>query len=692
MNGRINPELNDFTSITGYRGRAVVDYHIIRQNELNTVKRMEVKSCVQLVNDNNWEGLLGTNCHIPDHSLLPTQVELASATIEHINHDRNLGSQSVRRQKIYRKVGENYMHSETVKKVLPQMIQELEKNKLIQEDIDNYYQKLTALLLDEVERSQKQKGKCRTNTKFKKYWDLELNRQWNEMKCAERDYRKCVCNQKLSGCLYLKKRKFQIEQKCFDKMLKRKRRRHEHGLLIEIEKCNTKNPSAFWSYLRKLGPNKHNEIPWEVNVNGVLVTDREQVLRKWQEDFENLYKNQNCIFNDAFKEELLTQDQLAADPPNQELNKPISLEEVRMAVNASKTGKAVGRDLIANEILKNNNVIELLLVFFRKCFGAGKIPQHWKHSIIHPIPKERGYLNDPLKFRGLSLQSCIYKIFSSIVNSRIVNYLEQSNVINDEQNGFRSEHSCSHHIFVLTSLIRNACKLGNNFFAAFIDFQKAFDLTDRQLLYHKLRSYGITGNILTVIKEMHTDTISSIRINGVLTEPLTSEQGVKQGDNIAPTCFSAYINGLSTELKKSSVGVELGSASINHLAYADNIVLLAKDSKGLQELLDICSVWCKNWRVQINVQKTTTMEFGKKRRTHVEETFMISNTKLENVSTYQYLGVTLDSKADEFTIANQLASSGSRALGTIDRQYQGKLRLGVQKLHHPVSHHCGTHQ
>ena len=83
----------------------------------------------------------------------------------------------------------------------------------------------------------------------------------------------------------------------------------------------------------------------------------------------------------------------------------------------------------------------------------------------------------PLNYRGISLLSCVRKVYSAFINKRLSGYLEDNNLLADEQNSFRSNRSCEDHIFVSNSLIRNK---------AFIDIRKAFDFIDRDMLLYKL--------------------------------------------------------------------------------------------------------------------------------------------------------------------------------------------------------------
>ena len=113
------------------------------------------------------------------------------------------------------------------------------------------------------------------------------------------------------------------------------------------------------------------------------------------------------------------------------------MEEVELAVNQCKTKKAVGLDGVPNELLKNKHVMRLLLSLFNVCFEHGFVPEQWKKAIIHPIPKTKESSRNPLDYHGMALQSCIFKLFSTILNNRIVDHLEETNQMTEEQNGFR---------------------------------------------------------------------------------------------------------------------------------------------------------------------------------------------------------------------------------------------------------------
>ena len=141
------------------------------------------------------------------------------------------------------------------------------------------------------------------------------------------------------------------------------------------------------------------------------------------------------------------------------LNCEITLLEVSKAIDRTKPGKAYLE--IPNEILKNQNAKILLHRFFNLCFLSGMNPSDWDFSNIKPLPKPDKDQRDPLQNRCITLLCCVAKIYSSILNRRLQTYLENNNILAEEQNGFRASRSCIDHIFVLVTVLRNRKPVGS---------------------------------------------------------------------------------------------------------------------------------------------------------------------------------------------------------------------------------------
>lgn len=121
----------------------------------------------------------------------------------------------------------------------------------------------------------------------------------------------------------------------------------------------------------------------------------------------------------------------------------ITDNEVKNAIDKLKVKKATGFDNLSNELLKQPVMFSLIYNLLFTCFKQGLVPSEWQKSIIKPIPKcPNADPRVPMNYRGISLLSCVCKLYSSILNERLVFYLETCNLLAEEQNGFRRKRAC----------------------------------------------------------------------------------------------------------------------------------------------------------------------------------------------------------------------------------------------------------
>ena len=126
----------------------------------------------------------------------------------------------------------------------------------------------------------------------------------------------------------------------------------------------------------------------------------------------------------------------------------INMDIVLEALNLAKNNKSPSLDGITNELLKNGGdcLHRSLLAMFQKFIELEKTPQDWNKSIIVPIFK-KGDRKDLNNYRGISLTSCVAKIFNRIIAMSISNFLESSNALSEVQ-----EVSALHTVVKITCL------------------------------------------------------------------------------------------------------------------------------------------------------------------------------------------------------------------------------------------------
>ena len=133
------------------------------------------------------------------------------------------------------------------------------------------------------------------------------------------------------------------------------------------------------------------------------------------------------------------------------LNSNFSADEIDIMVNKLKNNKACANDRILNEYIcaTYNKLRPLYILLFNRVLEEGIIPESWLNGLILPIYKNKGDSNDPDNYRGITLLSCLGKLFTSVLNNRLNKYADRINLINENQAGFRKNYSTIDHIFLL---------------------------------------------------------------------------------------------------------------------------------------------------------------------------------------------------------------------------------------------------
>ena len=133
------------------------------------------------------------------------------------------------------------------------------------------------------------------------------------------------------------------------------------------------------------------------------------------------------------------------------------------------------------------------------------MPYSWLEAIVIPIYK-KGNKDEPSNYRPISFPPIVGKLYARYLNNRLITWIEEEEILGNEQAGFRKNRSTFDHCIVLNHLAEKymGCH-GNGLFAAFIDLKSAFDSIPRGNLWEKLYSSSIDKRLLYLIRSLPTD-------------------------------------------------------------------------------------------------------------------------------------------------------------------------------------------
>ena len=225
------------------------------------------------------------------------------------------------------------------------------------------------------------------------------------------------------------------------------------------------------------------------------------------------------------------------------LDNDISFEEVNIVVKNLKSNKTCGTENVIGQLFTHSFdiIYPFVLILLNVILSKGMYPDSWYTGIISPIFK-KGNVNIADNYREVTLINIFAKIYSHVLNNRLLKWSSTNNKIVNNQFGFQPQKSTKDCLFILYSTISKALQNGNKLYCAFVDFSKAFDRIDRKFLWIKLFEGGISTKMLNAVKAMCETVKSVIKYNNNFSTPFDVFNGVKQGYPLSPILFIFFIN------------------------------------------------------------------------------------------------------------------------------------------------------
>ena len=379
-----------------------------------------------------------------------------------------------------------------------------------------------------------------------------------------------------------------------------------------------------------------------LNVNGQVLTNKDEVLYAWAQHFKDLSTSKASESRSLSSLESLISTYRHASFDNEDfiLDYDITTEEIKRVVKLLKKGKACGPDNILPEhIIYGGDWLDIWLKkVFNEIIHLERMPSSFKDTTIVPIYKGKG--RDPLlakNYRGISLSSVIGKLFERVLLLRMIPVLEEKGIPQCTQTAYQAGVSCSDATEVVQEVIKSYIDSGATIFQSLYDLEKAFDSIDHNVLLKHLYKSGINGKAWRVIGAFYEEVEASVRLGTRHSEKFHLERGVKQGAVLSPLLFLLVIDSLLVDLESSGTGALLNSVYLGSLGHADDVRSISPNIALLEQQASIVKKFTMDNGLRLNTDKLELQEFSKTKPT--SSTMSIGDTVINSSSNTTCLGV-----------------------------------------------------
>ena len=310
----------------------------------------------------------------------------------------------------------------------------------------------------------------------------------------------------------------------------------------------------------------------------------------------------------------------------------------------------------------------ILTAFLNACFVQGRLPACVSSALVNPVHK-KGAVADTANYRPIAVGEPLYKLYTIILNARLVAWSEEHSLRSPAQAGFRPGHSPIHHLFALRHFIDRAILQRRPLFVAFVDLQKAYDTVHHDLLWARLEAIGVSPRMLPAIRSLYSSGALSMRVGGTAGPSLLQQNGVRQGCPLSPTLFGIFFDGLHNHLDSVApqTGVQLGSGKwVPSLIYADDVVLLSWTSAGLQSLLNGMHSFRQALGLTISPSKTEVVVFNGT----AAGTWHVGQHVLPQSASFKYLGLVFHEAGSNLPAFAKLAQNGKGAAARLSAKHK----------------------
>lgn len=427
---------------------------------------------------------------------------------------------------------------------------------------------------------------------------------------------------------------------------------------IKLRNCGS-DTSRIWKILNNFisGASEISKIKY-ITYNDVRIEEPRKIANVFNYHFMDSVNKIASSFTSSY---------VAAAPPTF-LFKSLSFSTVNIRTINIYFGKMLNKGCGPNSI--NHRFLKLhRWCFVKFCHRltnmsliSSTFPNILKNARVIPLHK-KGSAADVNNYRPVSVLPNFSKILECAVHAQIMHYLSTHRLLYENQHGFRTKHSTLTAVLSLVNCVRHLLDESLKVCVVFLDFSKAFDVLDHEILLYKCKNmFNFSHDVCNFLRSYLAKRSQFVSLDNSYSISRHILNGVPQGSILGPLLFLLYINDMH---------LSINNGNCIHFADDTAVVFGAKTSQQLVSLvnsnLSSISNYCWNNHLKINGNKTVGMLFNIDMQSRSDYNFYIDGTNIVLVDSFNYLGYRLDYRLSFFNHTEHISSIFSRNNAILQR-------------------------
>lgn len=315
----------------------------------------------------------------------------------------------------------------------------------------------------------------------------------------------------------------------------------------------------------------------------------------------------------------------------------IDEEELLSVIKHIKTKSGI--DFVNIDVVNDamQTLKPFLLNTINSSLNKGYCPKQWRKSMVTPIKKiQNAY--DASDLRPINQISIPDKITEHFVKKQIESHVQVNEILTPRQSAFRAKYSCETAVNLVVAEWKENLDEGMVVIAVFLDFRRAFETVNHEILLRILSDYGITGKVNDWIKSWLTNRTQRTKYNCSVSEEIPIDIGDPQGTPLSCLLFALYINRLPNALNQCAIKM-FADDTLIWIAVKRSDILNAVQILNTELL--IVEQFLQMLRLKLNYAKTQFMVIGNNVES-IDVQIHFGDMQINRTDIIKYLGVMID--------------------------------------------------